>query len=221
MNAPPPRAGLDQAATTKRHYATKSAFIAVVNTPGLLTPGQRAVAKAIADLVNYQDGHPRRGFAWPSRYRLAQDTGLTVRTVTTAIKVLASFQLIEVQRHRGQKGRGGTTHKYALRVPDQHEVQTMLANAKEKEVKAFHRFETRDVGPSAESGEISASEGGKTAAQERKSFLPSLSNTNSIDSTPIAPVAPGEARQLGNGKVEAAQRKPNSPPRLTARDSVA
>jgi hypothetical protein len=81
----------------------------------LLTPAQRQVGLTIADVyINRQPDHPWFNWAWPSHQTLAKKTGLSRRTVLSAVERLSELRLLKVSRKGGAKGLGGRTHRYTL-----------------------------------------------------------------------------------------------------------
>jgi len=87
---------------------------AVLADPGL-TPAAKLVLIALMShdwlVDDGNGGKARKGVVWPSEQRLAQATGLTVRTVTRAIAALERCGYVAVER-RG----GGAGLRYTLRA---------------------------------------------------------------------------------------------------------
>jgi hypothetical protein len=120
-----------------------------VRSSKLLTPAQSKVGLTIADVyINRRPDHPWFNWAWPSHQLLAEKTGLTRRTVLSAIERLSELRLLKIARGGGAKGLGGRTHRYTLNMTGLAELEA------EKDVKNLHSSQLGGCVESCERGEI-------------------------------------------------------------------
>jgi Helix-turn-helix domain len=173
-----------------------------VRSSNLLTGAQRQVGVAIAELhINRQPGHRWFNWAWPSHQTLANETGLTRRTVLSAVKRLAEVGLLKIAHAGGSKGRGGRTDRYTLRMTDLAYLEAQADQLRQaKDVKTFLTFQSREAAENCESGEICDRKVRNRRQEDVKELLPTLIriSKNSFTEPPTSSIV--EAReQLGNG----------------------
>src|SRR4051812_35131957 len=88
-------------------------WIDVVRGHRLLTAGQRHVGLAIAQKHIHQN--PKNAWfrsAWAGHQRIADEIGLTRRTVVTAMGALSQIGLIAIEQGGGLSVPGGRTDRY-------------------------------------------------------------------------------------------------------------
>jgi len=76
-----------------------------------LRPSARLVCLAIADRANTD------GVTWVSQETLARQTGLSERTVRTALKILEAAEIIRRTRRWKERGGGRTSDLIHLLIP--------------------------------------------------------------------------------------------------------
>jgi hypothetical protein len=168
----------------KEFRSARSRWINFVRSSNMLTGAERQVGLAIAQLhINRQPGHPWFNWAWPSHQTLADETGLSRRTVVSAVKRHAELGLIKIVHKGGRKGRGGRTDRYTLRGD---RIELLEAKAAElgpgKGVKKFHLFQNGQTSEGDESGEVCDRKVRNPRQEDVKGLLTTLPNTQVIDS---------------------------------------
>jgi DNA-binding MarR family transcriptional regulator len=192
----------------KEFRSARSRWINFVRSSNMLTGAERQVGLAIAQLhINRQPGHPWFNWAWPSHQTLADETGLSRRTVVSAVKRLAELGLIRIAHKGGRKGRGGRTDRYTLRV-DRIELleAKAAAHGPSKGVKKFHLFQNGQTSGDEESGEICDRKVRNPLQEDVKGLLTTPTNTqgnNSVTETPTSSVLAAR-EQAGNGSKKGA-----------------
>lgn len=85
----------------------------IVDATVMRDPSLTANVKVVyACLTTYADPH---GIAFPSKARLARDTGLSVRTVDAAVKVAETAGLLVVDRRKREGSKQNHVNRYLLR----------------------------------------------------------------------------------------------------------
>lgn len=127
-----------------------------VRSSKLLTPAQSKVGLTIADVyINRQPNHPWFNWAWPSHQLLAEKTGLTRRTVLSAVERLSALRLLKIARGGGAKGLGGRTHRYTLDMAGLAASEAQIEQTdREKDAKNLHSSQNRGGVEDRERGEI-------------------------------------------------------------------
>jgi hypothetical protein len=128
-----------------------------VRASKLLTSAQSKVGLTIADVyINRQPDHPWFNWAWPSHQLLAKRTGLTRRTVLSAVNRLWELGLLKIARGGGAKGLGGRTHRYTLNMTGLADLEASQVEWTdlEKDVKNLHGSQHGGYGEDCERGEI-------------------------------------------------------------------
>jgi hypothetical protein len=174
----------------------------VVRSSNLLTVAQRQVGLAIAELyINRQTNHPWFNWAWPSHQTLADETGLTRRTVGSAVKRLAEVGLLKIAHGGGRKGRGGRTDRYTLRMTDLADLEAQADRLRQwKDAKKFPTFHNGGGDEICESGEIYDRKVRNSRQEGEKELPPTLIQTINTSFTEPPTSGDVEARkQLGNG----------------------
>jgi DNA-binding transcriptional regulator GbsR (MarR family) len=192
----------------KEFRSARSRWINFVRSLNMLTGAERQVGLAIAQLhINRQPGHPWFNWAWPSHQTLANETGLSRRTVVSAVKRLAEVGLIRIAHKGGRKGRGGRTDRYTLRV-DRIELLEAKAAAlgPGKGVKKVHLIQSGQTSENEESGEICDRKVRNPLQEDVKGLPTTLTNTqesNSVTEFPTSSVLAAR-KQAGNGSKKSA-----------------
>jgi hypothetical protein len=206
------RLPIDKMAFNKARFR----WVEVVRGHTLLTVAQRQVGMAIAQQhINHNPESPWFHSAWAAHQTIAKETGLTRRTVVTAMVALKQIGLIAIEHGGGWKVPGGRTDRYTLRT-DWLDVLERAAQVRSKDVKNFHRSNQENIGQfdqsrekTAESGEIDDQMMGNIPSEDvkelrttlsNKTFLESLSKTESGLSTRSEPQSLAVAPQAINGR---------------------
>jgi hypothetical protein len=144
----------------------------------LLTGAQRQVGLAIAEHINRQPGHRWFNWAWPSHQTLANETGLSRRTVVPAVKRLAEVGLLKIAHGGGAKGRGGRTDRYTLRTTHLDSLERQEERLRrDKDVKNLHTFQNGQDAEKHESGEIRDRKVRNPRQEDVKELPPTLLKT--------------------------------------------
>jgi hypothetical protein len=174
-----------------------------VRSSNMLTGAQRQVGLAIAELhINRTLGHRWFNWAWPSHQTLADETGLTRRTVLSAVKRLDEIGLLKIAHGGGSKGRGGRTDRYTLRMVGLAYLEAQANQLRQgKDVKTFRTFEGRDIIENCESGEIGDRKVRNPRQEDVKELPPTLLETIK-DSFTWQPTSSAfeERKRLCNGR---------------------
>jgi hypothetical protein len=126
----------------KEFRAARRRWMKVVRASKLLTGAERQIGLAIAqEYINRQAGHPWLNWAWASHQRLANETGLSRRTVVGGVKRLAMFGFLYIAHGGGRMGRGGRTDRYTLRMDRLELLASFVAPRRLKGVKNLHTFD--------------------------------------------------------------------------------
>ena len=166
-------------------------WIDVVRGHPLLTAGQRHVGLAIAQ--KHINQNPKNAWfrsAWAGHRRIADEIGLTRRTVVTAMGALSQIGLIAIEHGGGLSVPGGRTDRYTLRI-DRLDILEHAAEIWRKDVKNNHRFDPEinldRFGEScekvAESGEIDRQIVGNLSTEGVKQLPTTLSNSIPLESS--------------------------------------
>ncbi|SHH22261.1 helix-turn-helix domain-containing protein [Bradyrhizobium erythrophlei] len=168
-----------------------------VRSSNLLTGAQRQVGLAIAELhINRMPGHRWFNWAWPSHQTLADETGLTRRTVLSAVKRLADLGLLKIAHGGGSKGRGGRTDRYTLRMAGLAYLGAQADQIRQgKDVKTLRTFQGRDIIENCESGEICARKVRNPRQEDVKELPPILLETIKDSLTSSSTSSAGEERK--------------------------
>jgi Helix-turn-helix domain len=174
----------------KEFRLARNRWTKFVRGSNLLTGAQRQVGVAIAELhINRQPGHRWFNWAWPSHQTLANETGLSRRTVVSAVKRLAKLGLLKIAHGGGSKGRGGRTDRYTLRMTGLAPLETQADGLRrEKDVKNFRIFQNGHAAENRESGEICDQKVRKARQEGVKELPPTLLRTikNSFTEPPTS-----------------------------------
>lgn len=206
------RLPIDKFAFNKLRYR----WIEVVRGHPLLTPAQRQVGLVIAQQhINHTPDNPWFHSAWAGHQKIATEIGVTRRTVVTAMTALSRFGLIAIEHAGGVKVPGGRTDRYTLRI-DCLETLARTAKVSGKDVKNFHRSNQEKLSQvdqsrekNAESGETDDEMIGNSQSEDvkglrttpsNKTFLESLSKTDSGPSTQSEPQSLAATQQASNGR---------------------
>jgi hypothetical protein len=163
----------------------------------LLTPAQRQVGLAIADVhINRRPNHTWFNWAWPSHQTLANETGLSRRTVVSAVKRLEELGILKISHGGGAKGRGGRTDRYTLNMAGLARLEAQFGRiGQDKGVKILRTLESDHFSEIHESGEIGQRKMRNTPQEDVKGLPPTLLETPK-DSVIAAPTASAvEARK--------------------------
>jgi hypothetical protein len=167
----------------------------------LLTPAQRQVGLAIADLhINRQPNNPWFNWAWPSHQTLAKKTGLSRRTVLSAVERLSKLRLLKTSRGGGAKVPGGRTHRYTLDMAGLAVLEAQVEQiGREKDVKNLHTFQNGEGSEGRERGEIRNVKMRNPRQEDVKGLSTNLINTpkESVTETQTSR-ATGVRKQLSN-----------------------
>jgi DNA-binding FadR family transcriptional regulator len=107
----------------------------------MLTAAERHVALAIAQqYINRTLGHYWFNSAWAAHQTLAEQVGLTRRTVVPAMATLRRMGLIAVEHGGGLKVVGGRTDRYTLRMDWLDVLEHAAQVIRRKDVRSFHPF---------------------------------------------------------------------------------
>src|SRR4030081_1327868 len=125
---------IDKFAFNKVRYR----WVEAVRGHPMLTAAQRTVGLAIAQQhINHNPESPWFHSAWAAHQTIATETGLTRRTVVSAMVALKQMGLIAIEHGGGGKVPGGRTDRYTLRT-DWLDVLELAAQVRRKDVKNFH-----------------------------------------------------------------------------------
>jgi hypothetical protein len=183
---------IDKFAFNKIRYR----WVKVVRGHPMLTTAQRQVGVLIAQqYINHNPDSPWFHSAWASHQTIANETGLSRRTVISAMILLRQIGLIAVDHGGGRKGPGGRTDRYTLRIDWLDVLERAAQVVRQKDVKTFHNSDSQigrkpgeSRAKSAQSGEIGDEMMGNSPPQDvkrlrttpsNKTFLESDSNTYS------------------------------------------
>jgi hypothetical protein len=196
-------------------------WVEIVRGHPMLTAAQRTVGLAIAQQhINHNPESPWFHSAWAAHQTIATETGLTRRTVVSAMVALRQIGLIAIGHGAGRKVPGGRTDRYTLRTDWLDVLERATHIVRQKDVKNFHRssYQTgsqvhQSGEKNAESGEIGDQMIGNSQNEDVKEFRTTLPNTTPLESSFTTPIGPlSEAPQLAvtphasNGKKEKADR---------------
>jgi hypothetical protein len=196
-------------------------WVDVVRGHPLLTPAQRQVGSAIAQKhINLNPENPWFHSAWAGHQKIADEIGLTRRTVVTAMAGLNQIGLIAIEHGGGRKVPGGRTDRYTLRT-DWLDLLEGAVQLRRKDVKNFHGSNQEHIRQfdqsgekNAESGEIDDQMMGNSPSDDVKELRTTLSKTiplESVLSTFVGPRPPSETllaatKQASNGRKEDSER---------------
>src|SRR5713101_964746 len=122
---------------TKTFNSVRYRWTKVVRGHPMLTAAQRQVGMAIVQQhINHNPESPWFHSAWAAHQTIATETGLTRRTVVSAMVALKQMGLIAIEHGGGWKVPGGRTDRYTLRT-DWLDVLERAAQVRRKDVKNF------------------------------------------------------------------------------------
>jgi hypothetical protein len=181
-------------------------WVEVARGHPMLTAAQRTVGLAIAQQhINHNPQSPWFHSAWASHQTIATETGLTRRTVVSAMVALKQMGLIAIEHGGGWKVPGGRTDRYTLRT-DWLDVLERAAQVRRKDVKNFHRFNQKNISQfdqsrekDTESGEIDDQMIGNSLSDDVKRLRTTLSNETFLESrskTELGPLTRAEPQSL-------------------------
>lgn len=191
-------------------------WVEVVRGHPMLTASQRTVGLAIAQQhINHNPESPWFHSAWAAHQTIATETGLTRRTVVSAMVALKQMGLIAIEHGGGWKVPGGRTDRYTLRT-DWLDVLAHAAQVRRKDVKNLHRPNQEKISQFDQSGENDAESGeiedqmignslsddvkGLRTTLSNKTFLESRSKTESGSSTRTEPQSLAVTLKAVNGR---------------------
>jgi hypothetical protein len=203
----------DKTAFNKVRYR----WVDVVRGHPMLTPAQRQVGLAIAQQhINRRLGNPWFNSAWVGHQTIALETGLTRRTVVTAMAALGRLGLIAIEHGGGTKVPGGRTDRYTLRTDWLDVLELAARTVPQKDVKTLHGSNYLAGGKSVQSGEKDAESGEiedqmirKLPNEDVKELRTTLSNNiplggglNTFRPPPPSAAQLAATEQAGNGRKE-------------------
>jgi hypothetical protein len=177
---------IDKFAFNKVRYR----WVKVVRGHPMLTAAQRAVGLAIAqEHINHNPESPWFHTAWAAHKRIAQEIGVSRRTVISAMVALRQMGLIAIEHGGGWKVPGGRTDRYTLRTDWLDVLDHAAQIVRQKEVKIFH-YSNRGEGSqfdesrekNGESGEIIGEMMGNSLSDDVKGLRTTLSNKTFLES---------------------------------------
>jgi hypothetical protein len=188
---------IDKIAFNKARYR----WVKVVRGHPMLTAAQRAVGLAIAqEHINHNPESPWFHTAWAAHKRIAQEIGVSRRTVISAMVALRQMGLIVIEHGGGLKVPGGRTDRYTLRTDWLDVLDHAAQIVRQKDVKTLHcsnRGGDNQLDESSEkngeSGEIIGEMMGNSQSDDvkglrttlsNKTFLESLSRTEGLSTRP-------------------------------------
>jgi hypothetical protein len=191
-------------------------WVEVVRGHPMLTASQQTVGLAIAQQhINHNPESPWFHSAWAAHQTIATETGLTRRTVVSAMVALKQMGLIAIEHGGGWKVPGGRTDRYTLRT-DWLDVLAHAAQVRRKDVKNLHRPNQEKISQFDQSGENDAESGeiedqmignslsddvkGLRTTLSNKTFLESRSKTESGSSTRTEPQSLAVTLKAVNGR---------------------
>jgi hypothetical protein len=215
---------IDKFAFNKVRYR----WVKVVRGHPMLTAAQRAVGLAIAQqYINHNPESPWFHSAWAAHQTIAEEIGVSRRTVISAMVALRQMGLIAIEHGGGWKVPGGRTDRYTLRTDWLDVLDHAARIVRQKDVKIFHRSnrgegskfeESREK--NGERGEIIGEMMGNSPDKDVKGLRTTLYNTTPLESslsTYLEPVAPSEARPLTSAP-QASNGRKKSPDAVTEQD---
>jgi len=195
-------------------------WVKVVRSHPMLTAAERHVALAIAQqYINRSLGHYWFNSAWAAHQTLAEQVGLTRRTVVSAMATLRLMGLIAVEHGGGSKVVGGRTDRYTLRTDWLDVLERAAQIVRQNHVKSFHashggidnHFEER-CEKDPERGEIDSGEMGNSPSGDVKGLRTTISNTAFLEGLSTRLERPSETPplaatpQAANGRKESSER---------------
>jgi len=162
----------------------------VVRGHPMLTAAQRQVGLAIAQQhINHNPESPWFHSAWAGHQTIADEIGLTRRTVVTAMAALSQIGLIAIEHGGGWKVPGGRTDRYTLRTDWLGVLERAAQIVRQKDVKIFHRSNRGEGSQfdesceeTGESGEIIGEMIGNSLSDDVKGLRTTLSNKTFLKS---------------------------------------
>ncbi len=175
----------------KAFYGVRHQFVRIVRGHPMLTAAQRHVALAIAQqFINRNPENSWFNSAWASHGTLATQTGYTRRTVVSAMAVLMKVGLIAIECGGGQKGPGGRTDRYTLRIDWLGVLEHAAVMVRQNDVKKSQhpKYDIDDQFDQscekiAESGEIDHQMMGNSLIEGVKQLPTTLFNSIPLEST--------------------------------------
>lgn len=136
-----------------------------------LSAAQKVVLARLADRVNNED---RTGITFPSQASLAEDTGLSERSVRTALRELARLGHIEVRQSARRSAAGFACHEYVV-----HPLTPATASGVRPEGASSTPEAASAVTPETPSSTPAkyVSDTGKIRQRRRKQFPPNPNRT--------------------------------------------
>src|SRR3981081_655386 len=125
---------IDKFAFNKVRYR----WVKVVRGHPMLTAAQRAVGLAIAQqYINHNPESPWFHSAWAAHQTIAEEIGVSRRTVISAMVALRQMGLIAIEHGGGWKVPGGRTDRYTLRTDWLDVLDHAAQIVRQKDVKIF------------------------------------------------------------------------------------
>lgn len=192
-------------------------WVAIVRGHPFLTPGQRQVGIVIAQQhINHNPEMAWFHTAWAAHQTIADETGLTRRTVVSAMLALKRIGLIAIEHGGGRKVPGGRTDRFTLRMDRLDVLEQAAEIERRKDVKILHGVHDQTSSKfhksgekNAESGEIDVKMMRNPPSEGVKELRTTLSNTNPLggpstthDRLPTLAVAPAATQRTGKGRKE-------------------
>jgi hypothetical protein len=202
---------------TRTFNSVRYRWIKVVRGHPMLTAAQRQVGMAIAQQhINHNAESPWFHSAWAAHQTIADETGLTRRTVVSAMVALRQIGLIAIEHGGGWKVLGGRTDRYTLRTDWLDVLERAAQSVRQKDAKIFHGSNyqggsklDKSREKNTESGEIDGEMMGNSPSEDvkglyttlsNKTFLGGLSKTDSGASTQSEPQSVAVTPQAINGR---------------------
>jgi hypothetical protein len=197
----------------KAFYAVRNNFVRIVRGHPMLSAAQRHIALAIAQqFINRNPENAWFNSAWASHQTLATQTGYTRRTVISAMALLKRVGVIAIECGGGQKGPGGRTDRYTLRIDWLGVLEHAGDMVRRKDVKNFQHSDhyinnqfDKSCEKITESGEIDRQMRGNSSTEGVKQLPTTLSNSIPLESsfTTIDPLSDASRfaaiKQASNG----------------------
>jgi hypothetical protein len=197
-------------------------WVEVVRGHPMLTAAQRQVGLAIAQQhINVNPENPWFHSAWAAHQTIADETGLTRRTVVSAMVALRQIGLIAIEHGAGWKVPGGRTDRYSLRSDWLDVLERAAQIVRKKDVKKFpgSKLQTRSHfhqsgEKNAESGEIEDQMMGNSQNEDVKELRTTLSKTIPLESVlstfvgprPLSETLFAATKLASNGRKEDSER---------------
>lgn len=203
-------------------------WIQIVRGHPMLTAAEKHVGLAIAQQhINRSPGHHWFNSAWAAHRTIADEIGLTRRTVVSAMAALRQLGLIAIEPGGGWKVPGGRTDRYTLRIDWLDVLERAAEIVRQKDVKIVHRsnhaidgqFDER-CEKNAERGEIEGREMRNSPNGDVKGLHTTISDTTFLEGLTTRVEPSPEALPLA-ATPQASNGRKESSERITAQDHLA